>query len=861
MGNPWEKDAVVGQDDADAAPWDKDERVGGDATAGDYARGFAGGFNKGLTSIIGVPVDITNSVLSMVGLDVPEPVGGGKWLHRKISKVGDFYPGAPDTALGRGVERVGEEIGASSVPALGIFKAARGVAPAASAVERGLVQGVFLDPIRRAPGSAGVGELAAATGAGVGAAVAQEVAPGNKAAETTGQIIGGVAPSVLTVTPTALAVRAARWFSSRFSTKAQKDMARIAVERTMGENLTGDAVANLETGIKLSDEMPGFRPSIAESTGNPALTRQQARVESEAEGSFLNFANQRRAENLKAIEAYSSAKAPVGDVAPEIVIDAANNRLHAVGETVDRMAAKNVQKQRDLADGIRTIDKIESGQTIRDAINSARADASAKMSIRAEELGLNDVDLSVPFQEWRKGIIKKYKQTSRFEDEKNIPSILSDIKKDGVADAQKRQAGFTSDLSTPQPRESETTFSDIKAIRERINDELITALSPVKKDRKKIRILTRMKKDVDELLSSLDPYLGENYKTFRKEYFDNFVKPFESGAIFKSRSKDGTGFYKTTDENVAGLFIDNQSAAKQYREIFGEDQQMMAAMENAVLDDLKNNALTDGMIDPKKLSRWKHKHRDALGELPSIKKSVDDIDATQTALLDRQNQLSNRRKAVENNALSKMLTQVQKGNATAGKVIDDAVGNHVKMRALVNLVKQDDAALAALKRTVWEGIIKGDSASILTALDKNKASLGLLFGRDHLKNIERVSMAKAMMERIPPPVGKAYTPKPFEKFENITGMQVPQATTRYWAFMSGRVPKYYLAFDIAKSALYKKSQRHFDMVLREALYDPMVAKEMAESIMVGKLNLKRAKRLGARIFALGVPYIEDEQEN
>ncbi len=867
---PWEKDKVVATDtpkskqDSGGNQWDKDFKLKQDASIGEYARGFSGGVNVGLTGMVGAPVDITNMLLQSVGLGSDEPVGGSKWIKRQVGKAkdvtGDMYPKGPDTTGGRIVHRMGEELGATAIPAAGMLKAARGVVAPTAAGTRGVIREKILDPISRAPGKATVGEVAAAGGAGAGAGVATEMFPGNTTAETWGQLGGGVAPGIAqAISPAGLTVRATKAVTSRFSTKNQVDAAKRAVDKVLGGAMTDTAKKNIAKADKISKEVPGFDPSLAEASGSPPLRVQQSKIEAEATVKFLDEVVDRRVANEKAIADFSKSSAPDGDISPSIVLDSATNRIKVVGETVDRLVGKNLQKQKDLAQNIPTIDKMQVGKKIRDGVQAAKVDASAKMSIRAEELGINEADLSAPFSDWQKKLSGIFKKKSRFEDTKNNPEILKVILGEKAPKASKKPAGFVGG-KTPVKKEVQTTFKDIKAIRERISDELILAQSPGKKDRVKIRKLMILRKEVDGFIDSLSSSLGENYATFRKEYFSNYVEPFESGAIFTSRRRDGTGFHKTLDENVADLFLDNQAAAKQFHSIFSQDPEMMAALEGAALDSINKIATKDGVLDTGRLAAWKKKHSAALKELPELNKAVNDIAETQGALIDRQMQLAGRRNSIENTALAKKLSSYSKLNITADKLLTEAVNDPRRMAELVKFVRRDEAAMGALKRTMWDNVISGNSQEVLIALDKNKASLKMLFGKQHFDDIEKISSMKAMMERVPPPKGSATKVEPLKGFEDVTGMAVPQAATRYWAFMSGRVPKYYLAFDVAKQALYKKSQRHFDELLRSALYDRNVARSMAETISSGKFSTKTAKRLGARLAALGIPYIEESAQ-
>ncbi len=136
------------------------------------------GFNEGLANMLGAPVEIANSVIgagmsgvnAVAGTDfkpAPFPAGGQDFFKKMLAPT--IAEESADPAK-RGLRRVAEEVGAWAVPGLGV------VAKAAK-------------PLKMA-----VGEIASALGSGTGAAVAQQVAPGNPLAEFAGQMVGGMTP-------------------------------------------------------------------------------------------------------------------------------------------------------------------------------------------------------------------------------------------------------------------------------------------------------------------------------------------------------------------------------------------------------------------------------------------------------------------------------------------------------------------------------------------------------------------------------------------------------------------------------------------------------------------------------------------
>lgn len=139
------------------------------------------GLNAGIANAIGAPVEIANMAIgagmqgvnALTGSDFQpsqSPVGGQEFFRNLMGA--SIKP--PTTDPGKQFSRrVFEEVGAMAIPGMGtIGKAAKPLKLAAA-------------------------ELGSAVASGTGAAVAQQVAPGNALAEFGGQMLGGLTPSAL----------------------------------------------------------------------------------------------------------------------------------------------------------------------------------------------------------------------------------------------------------------------------------------------------------------------------------------------------------------------------------------------------------------------------------------------------------------------------------------------------------------------------------------------------------------------------------------------------------------------------------------------------------------------------------------
>ena len=157
------------------------------------------GFNQGLAQILAAPTDIINFLLSKAGIEGSERfLGSSQALIQNMEALRISATPSQETLGERIAGRVGQEVGAS-VPVLGVVgRTARTLPIIAPTAPK------LLDPILRpavtAPGRTAAVETGLAVTAGAGGAAALEVTeeagPGTRlAAEITGQLVGGIAPT------------------------------------------------------------------------------------------------------------------------------------------------------------------------------------------------------------------------------------------------------------------------------------------------------------------------------------------------------------------------------------------------------------------------------------------------------------------------------------------------------------------------------------------------------------------------------------------------------------------------------------------------------------------------------------------
>lgn len=814
-------------------------RSGDTISARDFISQGASGFNEGLADLLRTPVQSLETIGIPAGVTRAIPPFGS--LDAAGNLLQDTTVAPPiDTAGGRIARRAGQEVAQTLPLATGVIGAAGAAGGLAqqggNALQRTVQQ--MLAGVRATPGAAATGELAAATGAGLGAGIAGEVAPDSPTAEVVGQLAGGFAPTVLAQTPTAISIRLARGLINRLSPQAVTRAAQQEAAKVIGPELTPTAEANLAGAQTLQQDIPGFTPSLAEATQSQGLLATQRAIEARATGQDLEAFAARRQGNVDSVARFAQQQAPEAPASPAYVVDVANARVTDIRADLEAQSAANLAQRQDLAESLPSADRASLGATIRDRLTTIRRETSTRMTDLANELGINDADVTVQFDEARQAILQDFSPGSVFEDARNFPEVL--------------------DVIRTLPEGQPVTFGDLKALRERLTDDLLDAQSAASPSRKRIRVLASLQQRVDGLIDDLtqvaDPDLAARYQQFRETYFNEYIEPFERGAAFSVRQRDGRGFYRTPDENVAAAFFTprNISGARQFRAAFGDDPDAQAALASAALDSLRDSTVRDGIIDPRRLEGWLRAHESVLREFPEILVSVSNVRSASQALSARQAQLDLRTKQINDSLLGRRLQSVSRGTQTPEQLIEAAIRDPRQMQSLVASLRGDQGALESLRRHVWDTAADLSPQRLGNFLENNAQSLARVFDTRHLSDLQRIQRARELIESVPAPQGQGFQPDPTGALARQLGSGIPQIQSRVFAAESGRTSFRFVLGDMFARFIRGRSQVESEALLREALYNPEVAKDLGSMIGFQGERPAAARRLNAWLFNIGM---------
>lgn len=288
------------------------------------------GAREGVATVLGLPVDAVNNAPRLlnflpgvegVGPMVEKPAFGSEHIDNALGLFGLVKePAAPQNFVERGARRVGKELGAAAVPAGGALAAGAKMGVQGARELPGLAR-MFVEPAATAPARYVAKETAIATGAGSGAAIANEAVDPHSTGGQVADLIGALTGAGITGLGGMLARGSKNVFDAvRQNPTFQDQVVRDAVtERILeagGYRGTPQAPVDAEPLIRAimspqrqtpAEVIPGYRETVADRTGNPGIAAlEYGRQQGAGAGRFV----EQRSANAEAVDQVLAGLAP-----------------------------------------------------------------------------------------------------------------------------------------------------------------------------------------------------------------------------------------------------------------------------------------------------------------------------------------------------------------------------------------------------------------------------------------------------------------------------------------------------------------------------------------------------------------------
>ena len=589
--------------------------------------------------------------------------------------------------------------------------------------------------------------------------------------------------------------------------------------------------SQLDEAARLRQVIPGFDPTLAESTGLPSQIANQRSMEGGASGSVLDdFANRKKSSE-DAITTFMNGAAP--PAANTDLQNVASRRVQSVQEPIEQALGANKAAQESLASTLPDAKAFDVGSQMRGKLEDLRISKQKEMSDLADSLGLNDAkNLRVS----RDGLQTAVKSA--------LPSRFAEGTSPTMRTIAKLQDGDT------------LTFADAKYMMEQLGQEARQAAK--QGNMQDARIIGNARGNIDKYLQDeWAPALGigDKYAQFRKTYLNDYVSRFETGAAKDVGSVGGDNNFRTDNEDVAGKFFrpGDVTAAKDFKTTFGGDPDAMAALHAHVLDDLRQSAVKDGVLDTKAMQKWMTANKDNLAEFPDLQAKVGDIHSMANDLAERQATLTARQEAVGNSQLAKSLGD---NNAT----LDTLISNPNTLNRVVS--KATDEEKQALARGVWQKATEEgatDPAAMKQFLTDHADVLEKVLSKDHVNALNDIQKAWDMNANVPAPTGKG-AKTVIDAFKNTIGSSPQQIMSRIFAVKSGRIGFEYSIGDMLTRLGLNVNNKQSQAIMMRAMYDADFAKQLANFTKTPNPSAAKIKGMKGYIFNSGISAIQDAAE-
>lgn len=604
------------------------------------------GARRGISGMLGLPVDLVNAGLGLLGAPVSDtPFGGSASI--------DTLLGAPATAARavtgrpelqprdmtqRIAGRVGQELGATAVP-LGLSLGVAARVGAEGARQMGPLGRYFVEPAAVAPGALVGKETAYAVGSGLGAGAANE-AVGNPQqgdnfwSDFLGSIAGASvvglgsrvvgagrnAVGALTGNPQMMDEVAGQEIADRMINNSSR-LAEM-YDQT-GRVDTAPLARQLRTASPVEDAVPGYVANVGDRAQDPMLMTMVQNQDMRTPGA----ANVRRTGNEAAINDRMAAVGPNGDPAQFRASLAANRDAQIAEALAAEEQARAIFGEAQQAVQPGMPDATARGSSLRSGLQDAYDAASARVSEAFRPI--NESTATVPIDD----LAERFGRTtadlplndrSRFVPaEAGVPARLAPPEADGPVNT-----GLIDQYGTPITREPvqpnpNVPLNEVTSVRSGLSDDIRNARATGQ--RQAARVGSQYRDQVDEFIdAALPPELRQQYDTargMRRDVADRFERP-GTGIAETLRPREGGG-YALDDSAVPGKFAQpDQGRITDTRALLreaGNDPRVRGALADEIMSDVQQRGL---LANPQQLERYMQDRSILLGEFPELRQRL-----------------------------------------------------------------------------------------------------------------------------------------------------------------------------------------------------------------------------------------------
>lgn len=635
------------------------------------------------------------------------------------------------------------------------------------------------------------------------------------------------------------------------------------VQRRAGNELIAATGENPQYGVnalateQLEKEIPGYKASLGERTGDPGLIKKQRSMERQP-GGMADKSVQMRAENQDAVRSYVDKQFPGGQTVDDLVESLTKRRLELeqgvkssterVGTARDKLPVRSPESVDPQKTGRTIVDEIETQRRpAREAVREKYGAIPNERFQNVEPLSKTVEELEKDFRpgdeamypssavDHVKTALKKSKDTQPGPDmilgydKAGKPVRQADVDRLS-AKSMKTGVKIESPIVKGLTGEEGVGFQDLHSLRKDLGRQIRSSMSdPNKLDlTRRLRIL---KGSIDDMIDS-EMSGKELYDDARKAYIE-YAQRFKTGEVAKIRQPGNESTGLRIPSAQIGKRIFTPDGADDFIRAVGKDKAMLIAEEQAANDLMSSNVVdrSTGEIKTKAFESWFSKKKPVLDKY-GITSDFESIQSAQSSLEVAKDRLADFDKSVAGRILG---SDPEKAIASAFKNSGNKTGQ--TMFDLMKRVGNDENAVRGLQNAFKDFLVNetettaatvaGDRvlspASIVKAMEKYRPAMKILYENDPKKlealvNVQRAIETSARSLKSPLGGGS-------DTSENIASGLGHYVMSSVFA----KVPGVGLSVKLGSAglgALNRLGAKDLDRLLVRAMYDPDLARTL-----------------------------------
>lgn len=649
------------------------------------------------------------------------------------------------------------------------------------------------------------------------------------------------------------------------SKEAQANAGKAMAIKQIKESLDASPASkgNLQEAVDLQGQIPGFKPTLGQSSGAPGVVAIENKIASSHPQSLAKAA-ERETENVAAIKGFAQDKFPDSTPSPtrpvenryQQIVKAQQAKLDATQQQITKLAARQ-----------ETTDTASIGERLRELRAEAQVPARAIKNAAYQDVyqAANKAGLKADVsdvQTLMREVAGSDEQAAQL-----MPGVYSDMSS-AIKGYKPKEGPQIVDASgkpfSPTSTAIEVPFEALHSMQKRASNDLNAALAAG--DGNKAYLIGKVR---DSLTDKIKAFEGAEYG----DVAEKLAKANKANAEYSRIFKEGLGgkigpyamnkYGKTTnDEDVVRKLIfnpENKRGTQEFFDIYGSSPEAHKLLKDGVTDMFAKATVRDGEIKPALVETFIRQHKQQLDMLPEIKAKLQNTDKMNDALLARRSAIIEQQKAVDKSVIAKLAK-----SDDPDAVIKSALTNLTELKILTAQALKTKDGTQSLARSIADAV--SQQKNPLQFLTENETTLKPILNRlgpapttdatlSHFDNLKTLAKAEEMMGRVKSPT-HVQLDKLKDLGEQTIGTSGKGILSRLMNVNKGYASAEYVTFDLGGRYIYKIKTEEANKIMEAAIYDPEMAKalvNMPKQTAGQAINSMKSHALshGIRVEAVG----------